>query len=170
MIYLLDANTLIDAKRDYYQFERVPEFWAWLEHQGHAGVIKIPIEIYEEFEESRKPDGSRDSLSEWAAQPEVRTALLLDEDVDPNNVNVVLENAYGPGLTDDEIDKVGRDPFLISYALCLGDCTIVSTEASKPGKKRANRRVPDVCQTLNVRCINNFDLINELNFSTGWNK
>ncbi|RPI71776.1 MAG: DUF4411 family protein [Geobacteraceae bacterium] len=27
MLYLLDANTLIDAKRDYFEFERVPEFW-----------------------------------------------------------------------------------------------------------------------------------------------
>ena len=37
MIYLLDANTLIDAKRDYFQFERVPEFWEWIAHKGSEG-------------------------------------------------------------------------------------------------------------------------------------
>jgi hypothetical protein len=37
MIYLLDANTLIDAKRDYFEFERVPEFWEWLKSHGSKG-------------------------------------------------------------------------------------------------------------------------------------
>jgi hypothetical protein len=27
MLYLLDANALIDAHRDYYRIGRVPEFW-----------------------------------------------------------------------------------------------------------------------------------------------
>ncbi|MCY4508918.1 MAG: DUF4411 family protein [Acidobacteria bacterium] len=30
MLYLLDANVLIDAHRDYYPLGRVPEFWDWL--------------------------------------------------------------------------------------------------------------------------------------------
>lgn len=64
MLYLLDANTLIDAKRDYFEFERVPEFWEWVQHQGMIGNIKIPVEIYEEFKEARKADGERDELAE----------------------------------------------------------------------------------------------------------
>ncbi len=30
MLYLLDANVLIDADRDYYPIDRVPEFWDWI--------------------------------------------------------------------------------------------------------------------------------------------
>ena len=30
VLYLLDANVLIDANRDYYPIHRVPEFWDWL--------------------------------------------------------------------------------------------------------------------------------------------
>ena len=30
LLYLLDANVLITANRDYYSVKRVPEFWAWL--------------------------------------------------------------------------------------------------------------------------------------------
>lgn len=37
MLYLLDANVLIDANRDYYPISRVPEFWDWLVHLGHRG-------------------------------------------------------------------------------------------------------------------------------------
>ncbi len=39
MLYLLDANTLIDAKRDYYPIERIPEFWDWLIHQGEQDKV-----------------------------------------------------------------------------------------------------------------------------------
>jgi len=30
LLYLLDANVLIAANRDYYPLGRVPEFWDWL--------------------------------------------------------------------------------------------------------------------------------------------
>ena len=53
MLYLLDANTLIDAKRNYYQIDRVPEFWEWLIYRGRQKTIKIPLEIYEEFSDSK---------------------------------------------------------------------------------------------------------------------
>ena len=53
MIYLLDANVLIDANRDYYPFGRVPEFWEWLAHVGESGHVKIPIEVYEEVKDER---------------------------------------------------------------------------------------------------------------------
>lgn len=47
MFYLLDANVLIDANRDYYPLGRVPEFWDWLRHQGHLGNAAVPFEIFE---------------------------------------------------------------------------------------------------------------------------
>ena len=49
MLYLLDANVLIDANRDYYPIERVPEFWDWLIEKGELGHVKVPVEIYEEI-------------------------------------------------------------------------------------------------------------------------
>lgn len=169
MLYLLDANTLIDAKRDYFQFRRVPEFWEWIHQQGEVGNVKVPFEIYEEFEETRRPDGSRDELSEWAAKPQIKDALLLHEEPDPALVAEVTARGYAVDLTDNEVEKVGRDPFLVAYAYAdIANRTVVSTEVSKPTTQRANRRVPDVCRTLSVRCIHNFNLLNELDFSTGW--
>jgi hypothetical protein len=169
MIYLLDANTLIDAKRDYFQFERVPEFWEWIAHKGSEGVIKIPIEIYEEFESAKKSDGTRDELAEWAARIEIREALLLEEDAEPGLVQHVTYEGYAADLSDDEIVKLGRDPFLISYAMFDPvERAIVTTETAKPSKKRANRKIPDVCADLEITCINNFDLLRVLDFRTGW--
>lgn len=171
MLYLLDANTLIDAKRDYYQIDGVPEFWEWLVFKGHAGDIKIPIEVYEEFSDTKDNDGNKDPLTEWAEQIEVKNALLLDEDAEQDLVARVTYDGYLPNPTDDELLKIGRDPFLISYALKDAEkrC-VVTTEVSKPSKQGANRKVPDICKYFNIRCINNFQMFRELNFKTHWKK
>ncbi len=170
MIYLLDANTLIDAKRDYFEFDRVPEFWEWLQYQGSNGSIKIPIEIYEEFEEARKANGERDKLAEWAANPEIKDALLYEKEVVPDLVSRVITEGYCPDPTDQEIEAMGRDPFLLAYALADPlNHTIVTTEVSKPSKRRANRKVPDVGRDLGIRCVNNFQLLRDLDFTTRWN-
>ena len=171
VIYLLDANTLIDAKRDYFEFERVPEFWDWLQDQGSKGRVKIPVEIYEEFEEAKNSDGDRDSLSEWASDDNVKKALLLNEEVDQKIVSRVISEGYCPNPTDQEIETIGRDPFLIAYALVDPEKrVVVTTEVSKPTKVRANRHVPDVCRAMGIRSIGTFQLLRELDFKTSWNK
>ncbi|WP_446830560.1 DUF4411 family protein [Candidatus Foliamicus sp.] len=165
MIYLLDANVLIDANRDYYSIDRVPEYWEWLVHQGEAECVKIPIEIYEEIK------AGEDQLALWARDQGTEKALLLNEAADPELVSRITEQGYAPDLTDDEIVKLGRDPFLMSYALLDPvDRTIVTTEVSKPSQQRANRRIPDVCKTFGIRCRNTFELVQELDFSTNWKR
>ena len=171
MLYLLDANTLIDAKRDYYPIDRVPEFWDWIAFQGRQGAIKVPIEIYEEFSDTRDKHGNKDPLAEWAYQEDVKNALLLEEEAEQDLVARITYGGYLPNPTDDELKRVGRDPFLLSYALKdLENRCIVTTETSKPSRLGANRHIPDVCRDVGIICINNFQMIRELNFSTSWNE
>jgi len=164
LLYLLDANVLIDANRDYYSLERVPEFWEWLVNGGMNGHVKIPLEVYEEIR-----DGD-DELADWAKQEQTKTALLLQEEVDVSLVSRATDEGYASNLTDDEIAKIGRDPFLIAYALrdARSRC-VVTTEVSKPSRSRANRHLPDVCHGLGVECYNTFEFVRALNFSTSWN-
>ena len=170
MLYLLDANTLIDAKRDYYAIDRVPEFWTWLIFQGQNGNVKIPVEVYEEFSDTKDKDGKKDALAEWADQIDVKNALLFGEEAEQDLVARITYGGYVANPTDDELEKIGRDPFLLSYALMNPEnrC-IVTTESSKPSRRGANRHVPDVCDDFGIRCINSFEMIREMNFSTGWN-
>jgi len=169
LLYLLDANTLIDANRDYYPIGRVPEFWEWLIFHGEKGTIKIPIEVYEEFSDTKDKDGKKDELAVWSDQPKVREALLLNEEAEQDLVARITYGGYMANPTDDDLVKMGRDPFLLSYALKdLENRCIVSTEVSKPSKIGANRKVPDVCSVFKIRCINNFQMLRELNFSTNW--
>lgn len=77
----------------------------------------------------------------------------------------VTEAGYAPDLTDVEIEQVGRDPFLIAFALKNpADRIVVTLEASKPSTRRANRRVPDVCKSLGVKCCNTFEMLQDLDF------
>ncbi|HEY59703.1 MAG TPA: DUF4411 family protein [Anaerolineae bacterium] len=163
MLYLLDANVLIDANRKYYPIDRVPEFWEWLVHIGKIGKVKIPIEVYEEIRIGK------DNLAIWAKQEETETALLLNEEVDLAITPRVINEGYGDDLTDSEFEHLGRDPFLIAYALkCSNERCVVTTEVSKPKKQRANRHVPNVCDTFGISWCHTFEFVRTLGFSTNW--
>ena len=127
MLHLLDANVLITAHNSYYPIDRVPEFWGWLAHVCSEEQAKVPLELYEEI-----TDGN-DALADWARDDDNRSALLLEEAVDGELVSRVVEHGYAPDLTDDELEKIGRDPFLIAYALvAAGQRCVVTTEVSRP--------------------------------------
>ncbi len=161
MLYLLDTNVLIDANRDYYPIDRVPQFWDWLVEMGQQGRVKVPQEIYEEIVLPRPT--AEDALVSWLTNH--REALLLDEEVLVELVARVIEEGYADDLTDDEVEKVGRDPFLIAYALAdVGHRRVVTNERSRPSRTRANRHIPDVCRHFNVHSRHTLDLIRELDF------
>jgi len=163
MLYLLDANVLIDANRDYYSISRIPEFWDWLTFQGNLNNIKIPIEIFEEIK------NGNDQLATWAKVNENEIALLLDEEVNLTTVRHVINQGYGNDLSDVEIENLGNDPFLIAYALVENkNRSIVTTEISKPKKQRSNRHLPDVCSNFSISCHNTYELTRILDFRTNW--
>jgi Domain of unknown function (DUF4411) len=162
MLYLIDANTLISAKNTFYKFTRVPEFWTWLKHHGAAGNIKLPREIYDEI------TVVKDELAAWIKDKDCKQALLLKESVSSSAVQRVLAIGYAPDLTEDELERIGQDPFLIAYALNNPSRCVVTKEVSKPSAKRANRKIPDVCAALGVQCISDQELLDQLDFRTDW--
>jgi hypothetical protein len=163
LLYLLDANVLIDANRDYYPLSRVPEFWEWLAHYSATGQVKLPVEVYEEIRDGK------DDLGIWARDNLVKRSLLLDEQADASLVSRVVDQGYAPDLTDDEVAKIGRDPFLIAYALAdLGGRCVVTTERSRPSKQRANCKVPNVCDHFGVAWEDTFGFLRALDFRTDW--
>jgi hypothetical protein len=166
MLYLLDANVLITANSTYYPLDQIPEFWSWVHYQAASNQMKIPREIMEEIKAGGKDD---DPLLDWICTDEIAVSLLLVEDVDAALVQHVVSAGYAPDLRDDEVEKMGRDPFLIAYALAdPANRTVVTTEVSRPSAQRANRRVPDVCAAVGVMSCGPFTLNKALGFRTGW--
>ena len=159
MIYLLDANVLISAHEDYYPLDRIPQFWTWLLDRADAGQVKIPFEIHAEVAIYTG------LLKDWVTELSVSKKILLSAQIDPANLNKVITVGYASDLNDSEVEKIGRDPFLVGYALPYGnDVTVVTKEISAPSKQRANRKVPDVCKNFGVRCLNDFQFYRELDF------
>jgi hypothetical protein len=167
MLYLIDANSIIDAKDLYYVIDRVPEFWEWLLYHGEGGRIKIPLE---NFDEISAGNDKNDPFYTWRKAPATAQALVLEEEVDILALQHVLDHGYGKNLTDEELITIGKDPFLIAAAFDRNDRVVVTSEKSKPKAQRKNRKIPDVCGDLGVRCMTPFQLNIELDFKTSWRK
>jgi hypothetical protein len=58
--YWLDANIFIEANNTFFNIEIAPSFWAWLETQLRAGVLKSSSLVYGELL------GKDDKLAKWA--------------------------------------------------------------------------------------------------------
>jgi hypothetical protein len=169
MIYLLDANTLITANNTYYAIDTVPEYWEWLQHQAEQGRAKMPFEIFEEVKDG--PNGTRDLLFGWIQATPVKNALILKENVDAELVAKVVTIGYAPDLTDIETEALGRDPFLVAYALTdPKNRVVVTAEVSKPSKTRHNRKLPDVRDKMGAQWCDPFEFNKALKFSTKWRK
>jgi hypothetical protein len=165
MLYLLDADTLIRADRTFYPRQRFPVFWDWLLYHAEIGNIKVP---QEQFDEVVAGTGE---LVEWLSQKQIKEALLLAGVADPQLVSTVIDQGYASDLNEAELITVGKDPFLIAYGLVnRNDRTVVSFETSAPARQRANRKIPDVCAGLGLRCMTLFELIETLDFTTNWRR
>jgi hypothetical protein len=159
MLYLLDANVLISAHELHYPLDRIPQFWTWLLAMAAADTVKLPYEIYSEIAVSTG------DLKDWLTAPDNSKKLKLNAQVDPANLQRVINEGYAPDLNESDLEQIGQDPFLVAYAIPFGSAvTVVTREVSKPSKKRQNRKVPDVCEQFEVRCISDFHLFRELDF------
>ena len=149
-MYLLDANVLITAHNNYYAIDQVPEYLGWLVDQAGRSSIKMPIEIIEEVKA-----GHKEEVKNGKTQKE-----LLYDWIEKHDQEILL---------DEQVDSLGRDPFLIAYAMADSEqrC-VVTTEVSKPSRTRHNRKIPDVCKSLDVQCESPFFVNRKLGFHTGW--
>lgn len=175
-IYLLDANMLITLSKGYYHFGRVPEFWTWLEDMATQGRIRIPSEIFDEVAPPKQRPKDRDQVSQWLID---RKHIFLLDEYDRSLLPRVIDRyrqqkrgsqwQLGDPLSAREHREIGQDPFLMCAALSGGaDYVVVTMESSKPGKERANRKIPDVCKELGITCMGAVEFVHEADFKTSW--
>lgn len=126
------------------------------------GNVKIPAEIHDEIA------GGTDALAVWVNASEVRDALLLDESPDPVLVRRCLRDGYQsnhPKFTERELQKIGRDAFLVAYGLADASRVIVTREVSKRTKRLGASKLPDACDDCGVRWTTDFEMYRILNFN-----
>lgn len=158
VLYLLDADVLITANRDFYPLDRVPVFWRWLISEGESGHVKIPLEMHDEVAVGT------DQLADWIKQKAISNSLVLDEEVDRKILNQVIRKVYAPDLNHADLLNASRDPFLIAYALKGHHRCVVTRETSKPTRKLGKRKLPNACKDLKVQWITDYRLYQTRNF------
>ncbi len=118
----------------------------------------MPRQIYDEVA------SSPDLLGQWLRRPDIRKAIILAEATNMAIVQTVITQGYAPDLDDIELMSLTRDPFLIAAALAGSDRIVATREVSKRTQQRAKRKVPDVCATMGIECINDYELWRRLDF------
>lgn len=131
------------------------------------GRVKLPIEIFEEIKDGPK---DKDLLFDWLQDEATKAAILLPDVIAPEVVQKVIFEGYAKDLNDDEVEQLGRDPFLIAHGMSRKDRCVVTVEVSQPKKQRQNRKIPDVCKSMGVKCCDPFAFSRDLGFSTDWKK
>jgi len=129
-MYLLDANTYIQAKNFHYQMSFCPAYWSWLDQQfagSHVASIQF---VYDEL-----TDGD-DELSIWVKERKAHFISISDDGCQNKFAEIAQYVTDLHGKKPENIaDFLARaDPWLVAKAAVTG-ATIVTHEA----------RVPDNC-------------------------
>ncbi|MCA6059072.1 DUF4411 family protein [Thalassolituus sp. ST750PaO-4] len=155
MNYLLDSNTYIQAKNQYYGMAFCPAYWDWLDAKFASGEVGSIAFIGKELRDGK------DELADWAKKRSPHFISHSDDEtqgVYVEIVNHVMEQDYNPANRDQFLAK--GDPWLIAKAKVLG-ATLVTHEATvAPATKKV--KIPNICKEFGVRCITTFDMLHEL--------
>ena len=153
MCYLLDANTLIQAKNQYYGFDICPGYWDWLADAHKRGVIHSVQKVREEISKGK------DELSAWVAGS-IPPAFFLSPDTATakafGDVSTwVAQQGFDPAVVSHFMS--GADYYLVSYALGHPGLTVVTHEVLSDSKKRI--KIPNVCLGLKIPWENTFSML-----------
>lgn len=152
MAYLLDADTLIQAKDEYYAFDLCPGFWDWLDQQNKAGMMYSVQAVKEELARGD------DRLAQWAKDRDGVFFLPVDERT--SGAMAAVSGWVQAGDFRDDAKRVflaGADPWLIAHALAHNH--IVVTHEVHVDGQRSKVKIPTVCRALNVQCMRTFEML-----------
>lgn len=152
--YCLDANVLIQAWQKYYNPKFCPDYWKILVELGKNGKIFIPDLVYEEIVRTE------DDLSKWLKGSKIPINRISEP------VTICLQKIYAAdpihvNLVDNTKARSLADPWVIAHA--LHENAIVVTKEEKVTAPNSNRiKIPNVCDNMGIRWINDFQFIDEL--------
>jgi len=147
--YCIDTNALIDIHNHYYPPDIFPGLWKDIEELVNQGVLIAPGEVFSEI--CAKDDG----LAKWVIAKKSKMIIALDTD-QIQIVQSIVKNF--PGLIDYNRTIPDADPFVIALAKCRSWSVITS---EKPSNSIVKPKIPNVCKSLNVKCIKILDFFRE---------
>jgi hypothetical protein len=153
-IYCLDANVLIQAWQKYYSPKFCPDYWELLNELGKQGRKFLPEMVNEEIIRTE------DDLSEWLKKSAIQIRKI-DEPVTKCLQAIYAKNPLHKNLVDNTKARSLADPWVIAHAM-NEKATIVTKEEKVTALNSIKIKIPNVCENMGVRWINDFQFINEL--------
>ncbi len=152
--YCLDANVLIQAWQKYYNPKFCPDYWDILIELGKQDKIFIPEFVYEEITRTE------DDLSKWVKASKIPIKKISEP------VTICLQKIYAAdpvhkNLVDNITGRSLADPWVIAHSL-HENATVVTKEEKITALNSKRIRIPNVCDNMGVRWINDFQFIDEV--------
>lgn len=162
-LYIIDTSSLTQAYRTYYSFDITPSFWIFLKQEFDSGRLISNDKVYDEIM------WGNDDLAAWIKLKVNKTSFLDTK----NEAGTLTEYAalmnwaanhgiYNQNAKNHFADFDNADAWVVSCAK-EKNLTVVSQEVSAPLAQRAIK-IPDVCNQINVRHLDTFSFLRELNF------
>ncbi len=152
-LYCLDTNIFIEAWTKYYPFDLVPTYWEIIENLARQGKVFITYEVYKEI---LKQD---DELTHWIKEREMLFVRMPDQQVQRHLAEIMRRF---PKIINIGKHRSAADPWIIAHAIAT-NATVVTKET--PSYSLSKPRIPDVCNSFEVRWFDDFDFIREIGIS-----
>ncbi len=152
--YCLDANVLIQAWQKYYNPKFCPDYCKILVELGKKGKIFIPELVYEEIVRTE------DDLSKWLKGSKIPINKISEP------ITICLQKIYAAdpihkNLVDNTKARSLADPWVIAHAL-HENASVVTKEEKVTALNSKRIKIPNVCENMGIRWINDFQFIEEL--------
>lgn len=162
MHYLLDTNTAITAKNEFYAFDIAPSFWIQLKEKLENADCALIDAV-----EGELLDGN-DELAAWVRrlEKESHDHFILKAKSDSRVLGYykqIAEMVYHEPKFKDRYKQVflsKADPWIIVAAKAWGD-TVVTFE-KMPESNSTKVKIPDICKRMGVPCISLYEMMRKV--------
>ena len=153
MAYLLDANIFIQAKNEAYAFDICPDFWDWLIE------INITKQLFSIQKIASELSIGSDELCNWVKRRGKDFFLPPDSNMIESMKEVsewVSKQPYKVAAKSKFLDDTA-DYYLVSHALAYNYIVVTHEKRDLSVKKVV--KIPNVCDGLNIECINLYEML-----------
>jgi predicted nucleic acid-binding protein len=152
--FCLDANVLIEAWNKYYSPDLCADYWKLLNEFGEKNIIFLPSMVYNEITRTE------DKLSKWLKQSKI-PKLEITEKVTNCLQEIYDKDPKHETLVDNTKGRSIADPWVIAHAMSE-NATVVTKEEKVTASNTTKIKIPNVCESMNIKYINDFQMIREL--------
>lgn len=151
MAYLLDADSMITAKRLHYGFDFCPAYWDWIIREHGSGRVFSIEKVGDDLA------AGGDELANWASGLGAQFFIKPDASTIDALATVgkwVASNGYEPAAVTTFLAV--SDAYLVAQALA-GGYVVVTHERAADSVKRV--KIPNVCHGVGIKVMTPFEML-----------